>query len=114
MGNPQRVSDLVTSDYSDYYSSKKNKSLSDYSDYSDYKSLNTKRNRTNYTEAQARSRARYLAEKLNNPSRSMLYLKCAWNLTDAYLDRLLAIALTKDDPVRYFSKAAFLEMAKNS
>lgn len=110
MGKPQRVSDLVTSDFSDYYSSKKNKSLSD---YSDYKSLSTKRNKTNYTEAQARSRAQYLAEKLNNPSRIMLYLKCAWNLTDVYLDRLLAIALTKDDPVRYFSKAAFLEMQNN-
>lgn len=107
MGNPQRLSDLVTSDYSSY---NKNKSLSDLVT----NDFNTKRNKTNYTEAQARDKARYLASKLNNPSRLMLYLKYSWNLTDYYLDRLLAISLTKDDPIRYFSKAASLEIARNA
>lgn len=74
----------------------------------------TKRNKKRYTGQLAQGRARYIAAKLNNPSRMMFYLKCAWNLTDEYLDRLLSIALSKNDPVRYFSASAAREMRKNS
>ena len=75
--------------------------------------INTKRNKSNYSGAQAMNRANYIAQKLNNPSRLGFYLKCAWNLTDNYLDRLLGIALTKDDPIRYFSASAAREMRDN-
>lgn len=74
----------------------------------------TKRNRKNYTDKLAQSRAKYLAQKLNNPSRTMFYLKCAWNLTDEYLDTLLAISLKKNSPTHYFSAAAAREMRKNA
>lgn len=108
MGKVQKTSDVVTSDYSDYLSKERlvTKVTSDYKP--------TRRNKLNYTDGLARSRAEYLAFKLNNPSRFMFYLKCAWNLTDAYLDRLLSISLLKKDPARYFSKAASIEMANNS
>lgn len=74
----------------------------------------TKRNRKNYSKQLAQGRARYIAAKLDNPSRMMFYLKCAWNLTDEYLDKLLSIALTKNDPIRYFSASAAREMRNNS
>lgn len=90
---------------SDYLSKLKFKVTSD---------LVTKRNRQNYSANAAREKALYLSEKLNNPSRTMFYLKCAWNLSDQYLDRLLSIALTKKDPIRYFSSSAAAEMRQNS
>lgn len=101
---PTKVKSL--SHFSHYCLSKKDKSLS-------HLVTSTKRNRTNYTEQLARNKADYLAGRLNNPTRFYFYLKCAWNLTDAYLDRLLGIALTKEEPARYFSKAAAREMATN-
>ena len=107
MGKVQRLSAIVTSDYS-HFIKERDIVTSDYSDY------NTKRNKKSYSEQQARSRAEYLASKLSNPSRRMFYLKCAWNLTDSYLDRLLQIALTKHEPALYFSKSASREMIKNS
>lgn len=76
--------------------------------------LVTKRNKTNYSSNEAQNKALYLSEKLNNPSRRMFYLKCAWNLSDQYLDRLLAIALKKENPQRYFSRAASNEMQRNA
>ena len=106
----QRFSDLVTnSDFSHFNSFKKNKSLSDFSDYKPI----TKRNRNQYNEQLARNKAQYLADKLKNPSRLLFYLKCSWNLTDNYLDRLLTISLNKDDPIKYFSASASREMIKN-
>ena len=105
------VSDLLTnSHFSHYLSSKEEKSLKSLSDFT----INTKRNKKKYNEKLAQQRALYIAEKLNNPSRTLFYLKCAWNLTDAYLDRLLAIALTKNNPILYFSAAASREMLKNT
>lgn len=105
------VSDLLTnSHFSHHLSSKEEKSLKSLSDYTN----NTKRNKKKYNEKLAQQRALYIAEKLNNPSRTLFYLKCAWNLTDAYLDHLLAIALTKNNPILYFSAAASREMLKNT
>lgn len=103
----ERLSDLVTSDYI----SKRNKVTKVTSDYN---YVSTKRSKLNYSEREAKTRAEYIARKLDNYSRLMFYLKCAWNLTDNYLDRLLVIALTKNDPIRYFSKAASNEMIKNN
>jgi hypothetical protein len=112
----KQISDIVTSDYS-HSISKRNlvtkslvtKSLENRSFFE-----KTKRNRKNYSSNLAKNRAVYLAQKLNNPSRLMFYLKCSWNLTDAYLDKLLKIALTKNDPIKYFSASASREMQKNN
>lgn len=101
MGKVQRISDLVTS----HYLSKKDLVTSHYS---------SKRNKRLYSAEEARSKADYLASKLHNQSRWMFYLKCAWNLDDVYLDRLLSIALTKDNAQRYFSAAAANEMRQNA
>lgn len=104
----KRLENLMTSDYN-HSILKKNKSLSDQS----LEGAKTKRNRSRYSGKAARTRADYIAQKLDNPSSKMFYLKCAWNLTDAYLDRLLYISLTKKDPIRYFSAAAVREMREN-
>lgn len=101
MGREQRISNIVTSDYI-----KRKKLVT-----SDY--ITTKRDRRKYTAGLAQRRASEIADKLHNPSRKMFYLKCAWNLTDEYLDRLLDIAKGKTDPKRYFSRAAASEMANN-
>lgn len=106
----KQISDIVTSDYS-HNISKRNivtKSLKENSMFG-----NTKRNKKNYSSNLAKNRADYIARKLDNPSRLLFYMKCAWNLTDAYLDRLLTIALTKNDPIKYFSASASREMQKN-
>ncbi len=122
MAEPTRLSTLVekkhivTSDYSDYNFLKRN---SDYSDYSDYKKVtvvskeDTKRQHNTLTEQEAIAKAAYLADKLHNPTRLKFYLKCVWNLTEPYLDKLLAISLTKNDPKCYFSKSASNEMKNN-
>lgn len=108
---------IVTSDYSDYYFLKRN---SDYSDYSDYKKVtvvskvDTKRQHKTLTEKEALAKASYIAAKLNNPTRLKFYLKCVWNLTEPYLDKLLEISLTKNDPKRYFSASASREMKNNN
>lgn len=100
--------EIVTSDYI----SKRNKVTK--SLYSEYRQYNTKRDKSTYSEREARNRAAYLARRLNNPSRIMFYLKCAWNLTDNYLDKLLDISLNgKDNPIYYFSKSAAREMRNN-
>lgn len=67
---------------------------------------NCKRDKSKYNPKLARNKALYLASKLDNESRLLFYLKCAWNLNDQYLDRLLEISLKKDDPKLYFSKCA--------
>lgn len=76
-------------------------------------SQGTKRNKRGYSVDLARARADYIANKLNNPASILFYLKCAWNLTDKYLDDLLEIALTKDEPEKYFSSVASKEMKRN-
>lgn len=110
------ISDLVTkSDFSHYSLKKNKKSLKSLCCENSYtEQYSTKRNKRNYSENLARTRAEYIAKKLNNPSRFMFYLKCAWNLTDAYLDRLLGVALTKENPICYFSRAASNEMQHNA
>lgn len=76
--------------------------------------IKSKRNKKEYSAEKARQRALYIADKLGNPSGILFYLKCAWNLTDEYLDWLLNYSLTKIDKIRYFSKVASLEMVKNN
>lgn len=98
--------DKSLSHFSHFNLSKKDKSLS-------HLVTSTKRSRIGYTEQLARNKAQYLVDKLDNPTRFYFYLKCAWNLTDTYLDRLLGIALTKKRPAHYFSKAAAHEMLIN-
>ena len=104
---------LVTSDYNQVIKS------NDYSDYNDYKKVNvavkvsTKREHSRVVEAEAINKAMYIADKLRNPSSFNFYLKCVWNLTEPYLDKLLAISLTKNDPKLYFSKSAAKEMREN-
>ena len=107
MGEVERVSDIITSDYNHL------KKDSDYSHYNHYDFGTTKRNKSRYTAKEAQNKAGYLADKLKNEDSLYFYLKCAWNLTDQYLDRLLEIALTKEDGIRYFSFSAAREMEKN-
>ena len=73
----------------------------------------TKRNKKNYTDKKAQQKAMYLADKLGNPGGMMFYLKCAWNLTDEYLDWLVGYSMKKSNPARYFSSVASKEMKKN-
>lgn len=102
--------DIVTSDFSQYLSKERIKSLKSLSHFDSH----TKRDRSKYNEHSAHQKALYIADKLHNPTRLLFYLKCAWNLTDEYLDRLLDIAMKKNDPIKYFSAAASREMTKNS
>lgn len=82
----------------------------------DYSILNmmTKRDRAGYTEELAKQKAGYLADKFNNPSGLMFYLKCAWNLTDQYIDWLVEYSLKKENPGRYFSSVANKKMLENA
>ena len=74
---------------------------------------NTRRNSSTYTERQALRRAEYIESKLGNPQGKLFYLKCAWNLCDAFLDDLLRRSLNKQQPAKYFCVAAKREMEKN-
>lgn len=78
------------------------------------KATNTKRNRKHYSEKAAQTRALYLSEKFKNPGGMQFYLKCAWNLTDSYLDWLVEYSLKKKCPSKYFSKVAQQKMAENA
>ena len=73
----------------------------------------TKRNRKGYSEVAAQRRAMYLADKFHNPDGIQFYLKCAWNLTDEYIDWLVGYSFNKNNPARYFVSVASMEMAKN-
>lgn len=73
-----------------------------------------KRNKKNYTEQEARSKATYLARKLDNPGGMDFYLKTSWNLADWYIDWLLEYSLKKREPERYFAKVAKMKMLENS
>lgn len=118
----ERVGHIVTSDYSQNSQRIKKESNSQNShkssktmtnDYTASQRLltnidyeNCKRDKSKYNPKLARNKALYLASKLDNESRILFYLKCAWNLNDQYLDRLLEISLKKNDPKMYFSKSA--------
>lgn len=103
MRREQSAKELIINHYNDRVS-KRNSSLI----INDYK--DSKRNKKGYSPELARARADYLCEKLNSPQSMNFYLKCAWNLTDICIDRILAVALKKDMPAKYFAVAASNEM----
>lgn len=74
--------------------------------YSMFNKDDAKRNRKSQTEEGARRKADYLATKLKNTEGIRFYLKCAWNLTDEYLDWLADYSQKKDNPAKYFSFCA--------
>lgn len=74
----------------------------------------TKRDRRGYSEKAAQQRAMYLADKFHNPEGMKFYLKVAWNLTDQYIDWLVAYSSKKDNPSRYFVSVASREMLENA
>lgn len=104
MGREQSTKGLIINHYNDRIS-KRNSSLI----INHYGSSN-RRNKKGYSPELARARADYLCEKLKSPQSMGFYLKCAWNLTDVYLDQLLAVALKKRMPAKYFAVAASNEM----
>ena len=71
---------------------------------------NTKRNRKGYSERLAQQRAMYLADKFKNPQGMKFYLKCAWNLTDNYIDWLVEYSFKKNNPSKYFVYVASRKM----
>lgn len=107
----EEVNHLTTNHFNHNFHKKK--WLNGYSGYKTDQS-SSKRNKAGYTAELARQQADYLVRKLVDPKNYYFYLKCAWNLTDAYLDRLLGIALTKTNSKLYFAKAAAREMANNA
>ena len=78
------------------------------------RSTNTKRNKKDYSEKAAQQKAMYLADKFHNPGGMQFYLKCAWNLTDNYLDWLVEYSFRKADPSRYFVSVANKKMLENA
>ena len=129
MGKPQRINvitnnvltnndrliskTLTNNDNISLNTSKKDKSLSLIVNRSNINS--SKRNKRGYTPEMARSKAEYLGQKLKDMKSIAFYMKCAWNLTDSYLDTLLATAISSSDgePSHYFSKVAAREMRNN-
>ena len=61
-----------------------------------------KRNKKSYSAKAAQQRAIYLADKFGNPEGIKFYLKCAWNLTDSYIDWLVEYSSKKEEPSKYF------------
>lgn len=78
------------------------------------KQKSVKRNKTKYTEKEARQKAIYLAEKYKNPDGLLFYLKCAWNLTDWYIDWLVEYSFKKANPSKYFVSVANKKMLENT
>jgi len=78
------------------------------------KPTNSRRNKGQYTEQLARSKADYIARTLGNAEGTLFYMKVAWNLTDQFIDWLLNYVKNKKDKARYFSKVASNEMKANS
>jgi len=68
----------------------------------EYSIKDAKRNKHNYSEKAAKNKAMYLVDKFKNPGGLQFYLKCAWNLTDNYIDWLVEYSFKKDNPSRYF------------
>lgn len=77
---------------------------------SQYSILNIKRNKKNYSDKAAQQRALYLMNKFDNPGGKLFYLKCAWNLSDEFIDWLVDYSSKKDCPSRYFTKVASEKM----
>lgn len=77
------------------------------------KTIKSKRNKKNYSSQQAINKALYLGDKFQNPNGLRFYLKCAWNLTDEYIDWLVEYSYTKDNAAKYFTSVASMEMLKN-
>ena len=73
-----------------------------------------KRNKTNYTEKEARQKAIYLVDKYKNPDGLLFYLKCAWNLTDWYIDWLVEYSFKKANPSKYFVSVANKKMLEEA
>lgn len=78
------------------------------------KQKSVKRNKAKYTEKEARQKAIYLAEKYKNPDGLLFYLKCAWNLTDWYIDWLVEYSFKKANPSKYFVSVANKKMLENT
>lgn len=78
------------------------------------KQKSVKRNRARYTEKEARQKAIYLVEKYKNPDGLLFYLKCAWNLTDWYIDWLVEYSFKKANPSKYFVSVANKKMLENT
>lgn len=78
------------------------------------RTTNTKRNRKEYSDKEAQRRAMYLADKFHNPDGINFYLKCAWNLTDQYLDWLVDYSFRKKSPSHYFVSVASKKMLENA
>ena len=120
MGREQRVSELLTNNHLtnndltiNHLTNKSKKNWLMVNRYSDKNSF-TKRSRRGYTGNLARSKASYISEKLRDAKSFRFYLKCAWNLTDQFLDQLLVVSLKKDDPAKYFTAVAKNEMDCNN
>jgi len=107
MGKPESLKSCI--EYNIQYR-KRSKRTFQYS----INSYNTKRNRKEYSDAAAQQRAAYLADKFHNPSGLRFYLKVAWNLTDQYIDWLVAYAFRKKDPSRYFVAVAARKLLENN
>ena len=73
-----------------------------------------KRNKTNYTEEESRQKAIYLVDKYKNPDGLLFYLKCAWNLTDWYIDWLVEYSFKKANPSKYFVSVANKKMMEDA
>ena len=78
------------------------------------KTTKIKRNRKDYSERKAQQKAMYLADRFHNPSGIEFYLKCAWNLTDQYLDWLVEYSFKKSNPSHYFVSVANKKMLENA
>ena len=78
------------------------------------RSCSAKRNKTNYTEEEARQKAIYLVDKFKNPDGLLFYLKCAWNLTDWYIDWLVEYSFKKANPSKYFVSVANKKMLEEA
>ena len=57
-----------------------------------------------------RSKALYIAQKLNNEKDMNFYLKCAWSLDEKTIDDILERSEGKNCAINYFAKAASGEM----
>ena len=81
--------------------------------YKLYDLRSTKVDRKFIDESKAKQKAAYIESKLHNPQGRLFYLKCAWNLTEQFIDDLLERSLKKKCPARYFCSAASREMKNN-
>lgn len=64
---------------------------------------NTNNTNTKPSVTDVRSKAQYLSDKLNNPSRFLYYCKVVWRLPEHQIDLCLEQALNGNNPANYFS-----------